>query len=159
MWLLLKTAVGTFSTVVVIASSIAATMGIAGWLGMFMSTATVNVPTMVMTLAVADCIHVISTMLYGMRQGKDKKQALIFSLSLNKIPIFITSATTGVGFMTLNFAAVPILADLGNLTAVGVIFACIFSLTILPALILVLPLTQHLVHLSHNNLGYTERFG
>ncbi|WP_293761428.1 MMPL family transporter [uncultured Paraglaciecola sp.] len=159
MWLLLKTAVGTFSTVVVIASSIAATMGIAGWLGMFMSTATVNVPTMVMTLAVADCIHVISTMLYGMRQGKDKKQALIFSLSLNKIPIFITSATTGVGFMTLNFAAVPILADLGNLTAVGVIFACIFSLTILPALIMVLPMKQHLVQLSHNQLGYTERFG
>jgi predicted RND superfamily exporter protein len=76
MWLLLKTAVGTFSTVVVIASSIAATMGIAGWLGMFMSTATVNVPTMVMTLAVADCIHVISTMLYEMRQGRDKSKRL-----------------------------------------------------------------------------------
>ena len=38
MWLLLKTAAGTFSTVVVIASSIAATMGVAGWFGMFMST-------------------------------------------------------------------------------------------------------------------------
>jgi predicted RND superfamily exporter protein len=81
MWLLLRTAVGTFSTVVVIASSIAATLGVAGWFGMFMSTATVNVPTMVMTLAVADCIHVISTMLYGMRQGKDKKTALTYSLS------------------------------------------------------------------------------
>jgi predicted RND superfamily exporter protein len=159
MWLLLKTAVGTFSTVVVIASSIAVTMGIAGWFGMFMSTATVNVPTMVMTLAVADCIHVISTMLYGMRLGKDKKAALVYSLSLNKAPIFITSATTSVGFLTLNFAAVPILADLGNLTAVGVIFACIFSLTILPALIMVLPMKQLPKQISSTKLGYIERLG
>jgi len=159
MWLLLKTAVGTFSTVVVIASSIAVTMGVAGWFGMFMSTATVNVPTMVMTLAVADCIHVISTMLYGMRQGKDKKEALVYSLSLNKVPIFITSATTGVGFLTLNFAAVPILADLGNLTAVGVIFACVFSLTLLPALIMVLPMKQLPRHISSTKLGYIERLG
>jgi len=159
MWLLLKTAVGTFSTVVVIASSIAATMGVAGWFGMFMSTATVNVPTMVMTLAVADCIHVISTMLYEMRQGKTKKQALVFSLSLNKAPIFITSATTGIGFLTLNFAEVPILADLGNLTAVGVIFACVFSLTILPALIMVLPIKPLPKQIAGDELGYTERFG
>jgi predicted RND superfamily exporter protein len=159
MWLLLKTAVGTFSTVVVIASSIAATMGVAGWFGMFMSSATVNVPTMVMTLAVADCIHVISTMLYGMRLGKDKKEALRYSLSLNKAPIFITSATTGVGFLTLNFAAVPILADLGNLTAIGVIFACVLSLTVLPALIMVLPIKQLPKQLSNNKLNYTEKFG
>lgn len=159
MWLLLKTAVGTFSTIVVIATSIAATMGVAGWLGMFMSTATVNVPTMVMTLAVADCIHVISTMLYEMRQGKDKKQALLYSISLNKMPIFITSATTGVGFLTLNFSAVPILADLGNLTALGVIFACIFSLTILPALVMVLPIKAPPIQLSHTQLSFTEKFG
>jgi predicted RND superfamily exporter protein len=159
MWLLLKTAVGTFSTVVVIASSIAATMGVAGWLGMFMSTSTVNVPTMVMTLAVADCIHVISTMLYEMRQGKDKKEALLDSLSLNKLPIFITSATTGIGFLTLNFAAVPILADLGNLTALGVIFACVFSLTILPALIMVLPMKPLPKSINSNKLGHIEKFG
>jgi predicted RND superfamily exporter protein len=159
MWFLLKTAVGTFSTVVVIVSSIAVTMGVAGWFGMFMSTATVNVPTMVMTLAVADCIHVISTMLYGMRQGKDKKEAIVYSLTLNKMPIFITSATTSIGFLTLNFAAVPILADLGNLTAVGVIFACIFSLTLLPALIMVLPMKQGPKQISSNKLGYIERFG
>jgi uncharacterized membrane protein YdfJ with MMPL/SSD domain len=64
-----------------------------------------------------------------------------------------------VGFLTLNFAAVPILADLGNLTAVGVIFACVFSLTILPALIMVLPMKQLPKQISGTKLGYTERFG
>jgi predicted RND superfamily exporter protein len=157
MWILLRTFIGTLSTVIVIIASIAATMGLSGWMGMFLSTATVNVPTMVMTLAVADCIHVVSSMLYAMRQGKSKDEALRYSLQLNKMPIFITSATTGMGFLTLNFAAVPILADLGNLTAIGVGFACIFSLTLLPALIMVLPMRS--VKASTGSDGYTERFG
>jgi predicted RND superfamily exporter protein len=53
-----------------------------------------------------------------MRQGKDKKEAILYSLQLNKMPIFITSATTGVGFLTHNISAVTILADLGKLTAI-----------------------------------------
>ncbi|MDU0354536.1 MMPL family transporter [Paraglaciecola aquimarina] len=141
MWILLRTIIGTITTLIIIIASIAATMGLAGWAGMYLSTATVNVPTMVMTLAVADCVHVISSMLYSMRQGKTKKDALLESLQLNWLPIIITSVTTGIGFLTLNFAAVPILADLGNLTAIGVVFACLFSLTLLPAMIMLLPLS------------------
>lgn len=157
MWLALKTVVGTFSTVLVIVASIVSTMGLAGWLGIFLSTATVNVPTMVMTLAVADCIHVVSSMLLGMRQGQVKSEALSNSLQLNVKPVLITTLTTGVGFLTLNFAEVPILADLGNLTAIGVLFACAFSLILLPALIMVLPikpLAQQSV-----KVGRTEAFG
>ncbi|KXI27644.1 efflux RND transporter permease subunit [Paraglaciecola hydrolytica] len=157
MWLALRTFVGTFATVIVIVGSIATTMGLSGWMNMFLSTATVNVPTMVMTLAVADCIHVVSSMLFAMREGKDKKDALLYSLQLNVKPIFITSATTGVGFLTLNFAEVPILADLGNLTAIGVIFACLFSLTLLPALIMLLPMKS--IPVQKENSGRTEKFG
>jgi predicted RND superfamily exporter protein len=157
MWLALRTFVGTFATLIVIVGSIVTTMGLSGWMGMFLSTATVNVPTMVMTLAVADCIHVVSSMLFAMREGKAKKDALYYSLQLNLKPIFITSATTGIGFLTLNFAEVPILADLGNLTAIGVIFACLFSLTLLPALIMLLPMKT--IPVQTENFGRTEKFG
>jgi predicted RND superfamily exporter protein len=157
MWILLRTFIGTLSTVIVIIASIAATMGLSGWMHMFLSTATVNVPTMVMTLAVADCIHVISSMLYGMRQGKSKKEAIRYSIELNKMPVFITSITTAIGFLSLNFAAVPILADLGNLTAIGVMFACLFSLTLLPALMTLLPMKA--VNKPIESTEYTERFG
>jgi predicted RND superfamily exporter protein len=96
-------------------------------------------------------------MLFGMRAGKDKKDALLYSLQLNVKPIFITSVTTGIGFLTLNFAEVPILADLGNLTAIGVIFACLFSLTLLPALIMLLPMKS--IPEQTENSGRTEKFG
>ena len=142
LWLLLRSFTGTLSTLIIVIGTIAATMGLSGWMGYFLSTATVNVPTMVMTLAVADCVHIIASMLYAMRQGKSKRDALDYSMKLNLMPVFITSVTTAIGFLTLNFAEVPVLADLGNLTALGVMLAFVFSVTILPALLLVLPMRQ-----------------
>ncbi|MEP1552825.1 MAG: MMPL family transporter [Paraglaciecola sp.] len=157
MWLLLRTFIGTVATLFVIIASILSTMGLAGWLGFFLSTASVNVPTIVMTLAVADCIHVISSMMFSMSQGKEKREALLYSIHLNKKPILITSLTTAIGFLTLNFSEVPILADLGNLTAIGVVFACVFSLSILPAMIVLLPLNK--VKAQNRHIGATEKFG
>lgn len=140
LWLLLRSFTGTLSTLIIIVTTIAATMGLSGWMGYFLSTATVNVPTMVMTLAVADCVHIISSMLFAMRKGKTKIEALDYSMKLNLMPVFITSVTTAIGFLTLNFSDVPVLADLGNLTALGIMLAFAFSVTILPALLRILPM-------------------
>lgn len=157
LWFLLRSFTGTLATVVIIITAISSTMGLAGWMGFFMSTATVNVPTLVMTLAVADCVHVISSMLYGLREGKTKNEAIIYSLQLNLMPILITSVTTAIGFLTLNFANVPVLADLGNLTAIGVILAFIFSVTLLPALLAVLPMK--VTKFKENKSDRIERLG
>jgi len=157
LWVLLRSFTGTFATLVVIIVSIAATMGISGWMGFFLSTATVNVPTMVMTLAVADCVHVISSMLYGMRQGQSKEEAISYSMKLNLMPIFITSVTTAIGFLTLNFSDVPVLADLGNLTALGVMIAFVLSVTLLPALLRLLPMRA--IKVSSEKSGWIERLG
>ncbi|AXR07372.1 efflux RND transporter permease subunit [Salinimonas sediminis] len=138
--LLTRSIVAALATLVIVASCIAVTMGLAGWAGLFLSTATVNVPTMVMTLAVADCIHVIVSFRQFARQGMAKHEALAESLKVNTKPIVITSVTTAIGFLMLNFSAVPILADLGNMTAVGVMLACLFSLTVLPAMLNLAPL-------------------
>jgi len=157
LWLLLRSFTGTLSTLIIIVTTIATTMGLSGWMGYFLSTATVNVPTMVMTLAVADCVHIISSMLFAMRKGKTKVQALDYSMKLNLMPVFITSATTAIGFLTLNFSDVPVLADLGNLTALGVMLAFAFSVTLLPALLRILPMRTPKVVTSNDSK--MERFG
>lgn len=157
LWGLLRSFTGTISTVLIIVFAISSTMGLAGWMGFYLSTATVNVPTVLMTLAVADCVHVIASTTYAMRQGMPKKEALAHSMNLNLMPIFITSVTTSIGFLTLNFGNVPVLADLGNLTAIGVMLAFVFSVTLLPALMLVLPMRvkQH----TDKKSGTMEAFG
>ncbi|RMF13054.1 MAG: RND family transporter [Gammaproteobacteria bacterium] len=137
--LMMKSFTGTFGTVFIIVLSVVATMGLTGWAGIFLSTATVNAPTIIMTLAVADCVHLISTMLFRMSRGESKADALRHAMQINLVPIFITSATTAIGFLTMNFSDVPVLRDLGNVTALGVMLAFAFTVTLLPALLMILP--------------------
>ncbi|WP_333796607.1 efflux RND transporter permease subunit [Rheinheimera sp.] len=139
---MLRSALAALTVVVIILVTISSTMGISGWAGIFLSTATVNVPTLVMTLAVADSVHLIASTQFFMRQGQSKAQAIEKSVQINMMPVFITSATTAVGFLTLNFSEVPILRDFGNLTALGVMLAWFFTVTLLPALLLLMPISQ-----------------
>ena len=56
------------------------------------------------------------------------------------MPVFLTSLSTVIGFLSLNFSDVPPFNHLGNITAVGVTAAFLLSVTLLPALIAILPI-------------------
>ncbi len=137
--LMLRSFLSVLATLVVIIGAIVATLGIVGWAGMFLHVASVNVPTLIMTLAVADCVHVIASMRYFMRQGMPKAQAIHRSVTLNFVPIIITSVTTAIGFLMMNMSDSPVLRDFGNLSALGVMIACVLSVSLLPALLNLLP--------------------
>ncbi|EJB8687247.1 efflux RND transporter permease subunit [Vibrio parahaemolyticus] len=138
--IMLRSILSVIATLIVIIGSVMATMGISGWAGMFLSTATVNVPTLIMTLAVADCVHVIATMRQSMKNGFTKVRSIERSIALNFVPILITSVTTAIGFLMMNMSDSPVLRDFGNLSALGVMVACLLSVTLLPALLKLLPI-------------------
>lgn len=137
--LLLRSVSGTLATLVVIVLSIVTAMGLFGWIGWTLTPPSSSAPTIIMTMAVADCVHLLVTFLHSMRQGHSKEAAMRESIRLNLQPIFITSVTTVLGFMSMNFSEVPPFRDLGNTVAMGVIAAFVFSITFLPALMMLLP--------------------
>ena len=92
-----------------------------------------------MTLAVADSIHLLVTMLQEMRNGRGKREAIVESLRINLQPVFLTSLTTAIGFLSMNFSDAPPFRHLGNITATGVGIAFILSVVFLPAVMSVLP--------------------
>lgn len=136
---MLRSFSGVLSTLIVISGSVLVTMGVCGWMGLSLNAATVNIPTLVMTLAVADSVHVIATVRHYMSRGSKKVDAVFASLKSNSIPIFITSVTTATGFLMMNMSESPALRDFGTLSALGVMVACLLSLTMLPALLCILP--------------------
>jgi len=131
---------GTLAVVLVIAFSSMTAMGLAGWLGILLTPISANAPNIILTLAIADSIHVLITLFHEMRAGRPKREALIESLRVNHQPVFITSATTAIGFLSLNFSDSPPFRDLGNIVAMGVMIAYVYSVLFLPAMIAVLPL-------------------
>lgn len=151
---MLRSILSVIATLVVIIGSVAATMGLSGWAGMFLSTATVNIPTLVMTLAVADCVHVIATMRQNMKLGHSKQFAIDQSVAINFMPILITSVTTAIGFLMMNMSDSPVLRDFGNLAALGVMIACLLSVSLLPAMLRLLPIKVKAV--DENNANPTD---
>jgi predicted RND superfamily exporter protein len=137
--LLLRGVSGTLATFIVILLSIVTAMGTAGWMGIRLTPPMMSVPVIVLTLAVADCVHILSNWMQEMRTGKDKKSAMIESLRINFTPVFLTSVTTAIGFMSLNFSDAPPFRDLGNTAAIGVLAAWVLSVAFLPALVTLLP--------------------
>jgi predicted RND superfamily exporter protein len=139
LWLLLRSITGTLATMLVITLSIICAMGMFGWLGWTLTGPSSGAPTVITTMAVADCVHILVSFLYNLRHGMTKEKAMQESLRINLQPVFITSLTTVLGFMTMNFSEVPPFRDLGNTVAMGVVAAFFLSILFLPALVLVLP--------------------
>ena len=138
-WLIVRSFTGTVSTVFVIALSTMVGMGAAGFAGVKLTPIAMSAPIVILTLAVADSIHILLSLRGLVREGLGKTEALVEAVRINFLPVTITSLTTIVGFLSLNFSDSPPYWHLGNITAVGIAAAWLYSVTLLPALISVLP--------------------
>ncbi len=136
----LRSITGTLLVLVVILFSVITGMGFAGWMGIQITPPSSNAPVVILTLAVADCIHFLVTLFQLMRKGKSKNEAIVESLRINFQAILLTSVTTAIGFLSMNFSEAPPFRDLGNMVAAGVLAAFCYSILFLPALIAALPL-------------------
>ncbi len=138
--LLLRSITASIATLIVIGFSTVVAMGLMGHIGLMITSPTAVAPVIIMTLAVADSVHILSTLFTSMRQGMDKHAAIVESLRINMKPVLITSLTTAIGFLSMNSSDVPPFQELGNIVAVGVMAAFVFSVFLLPAIIAVLPI-------------------
>ena len=103
----LRTVTGTEVTLSIIVFSVFGTMGLAGWAGVVMNAGTMGAPVIILTLSVAHSVHILATLRQQMRGGATKRDAIVESLRVNMAPVFITSITTAIGFVSLNFSDSP----------------------------------------------------
>ncbi|MEO1035388.1 MAG: efflux RND transporter permease subunit, partial [Pseudomonadota bacterium] len=140
MFVTLRSVSAVVSSLMLIALSTIVGMGVGGFSGVALTPISLSAPTIILTIAVADAIHLIAGVRTAMRDGLDKRDAIVASTALNFTPILITSVTTIVGFLTLNFSDSPPFHHLGNMSAAGIAVAWLLSVTFLPALLVSLPL-------------------
>jgi len=137
--LILRSATATIATIGVILLSTMVGMGWAGFMGIKLTPISASAPTIILTLAIADSMHILIALRSAVRSGLAKSEAIVEAIRLNFLPVGVTSITTIIGFLALNFSDSPPFWHLGNITAVGIGAAWLFSITLLPALISILP--------------------
>lgn len=133
---LLASWVLVLGTMVVMFVAVVGALGAAGWLGIHLTTPSALSPLIIMTVAVADCVHLG---LGAQRAEGDVAERFRQSLRDHVGPVVLTTVTTAAGFLSMNFSAVPPFRDLGNVVAIGVLLAGGASLLLLPALAALMP--------------------
>ncbi|MFQ5533353.1 MAG: RND family transporter [Sphingomonadales bacterium] len=119
-------------SVAIVAASTA--LGLAGWSGLVLNPGSAAAPTIVLTLAVANSVHILTSFFERQAHGGSRYRAVIEALETNLWPVFLTSATTTIGFLSLNASDSKPFRDLGNLVAVGVGAGFFCAVVFLPAL-------------------------
>lgn len=140
--ILLRSLWGTIATIVVITCAVIAALGASGHLGIRLTPPSASTPTMIMTIALADCIHLLTYLFHDMRRGIDRHAALANSVRANMHAMFLTSSAAAIGFLSMNMSESPPFRDLGNITALGIAAAFIFSSLLLPAMMRLLPVSS-----------------
>ncbi len=108
-------------------------MGIAGWLSIQVNAATSIAGVVVVTLAVASGLHLMITFLrQRLRADVPRNVAVKIALDLNWRPILLTTATTLMGLLSMNFADSPPLGQLGNLVSIGLVASTSALLLVVP---------------------------
>lgn len=120
--------------------SSAAAMGLAGWYGYEINTATVACPIIIMTVNMAAAVRIVTTAMGALGRGLTRYDAIAEAVSMNLWPVTLTNATTMIGFLAMNLADAPPLRQQGNVVVVGICLAYVFTFTWLPALLSLMPL-------------------
>ena len=156
--LFLRSLVGTLTLAVLVVFVLATVLGVAGWFRAVLTPVSAVIPMIVITLAVAYSIHIVTTALSAMSGGRPRTEAIAESLRTNMHPVFLTAITTAIGFLSLNSSESPPFHLLGNLATVGVLCTFAYSVTLLPAMLAVLPLRPR-ADRATGRPAFFDRFG
>jgi predicted RND superfamily exporter protein len=124
----------------VLGATVVWTLGAMGWLGVPMNITTSLLPPLLMVIAVADGIHVLSCYVDELGRGKSRERALRDTLAEVARPCLWTSLTTALGFASLLSVRIESVRSFAAFAALGVAFALLHSLVLMPALLVRVPL-------------------
>ena len=124
--------------------SLVGTMGFMGWLYLITGYDIYNftilgtsMPIILLTIANSDGVHIAARFRKEVRKLKDVSLALAATLKSLRKPIFLTSLTTAIAFLSMISSPIPHMIGYGIVIAFGVFLAWILSTTFLPSLIII----------------------
>ncbi len=97
-------------------------------------------PVILVVVGVGDGIHLMSHYYDNVLEDPQGDSRVIVAKVMAELgaPLFMTSATTAVGFLSLLFAEMPPFKIFGLFTVIGILFCWLLSVTLLPAILVLL---------------------
>jgi len=139
MWYFFKKVSLVISPMIVAMVSVIMTMGLLVITGNTVHIMSSMIPIFIMPIAVLDAIHILSDFYDRYPRYKDRKQTLDHVMKELSAPMLYTTLTTAVGFASLALTPIPPVQTFGIFVSIGVIMAWFFTITLVPAYIMLMP--------------------
>ena len=127
-----------FSPLLIALVAVIWTMGLMIWLGIPVHIMSSMAPVFLMSIGVVDGIHILSEFSEQYPKSRDRRRTILDTLVALKKPLLYTSLTTAVGFASLYFTDIPPVRVFGVFVAFGILAAWVLTITMVPAIVMVL---------------------
>lgn len=109
----------------VVCSATVSCLGFAGWAGIPLSSVSITSPVIVVILSIAEVMHLFVAS--RKQEGDTRQSRNRAAVQKVLVPAALTTVTTMAGLLMLNLSATPPFKHLGNIAAVGVFAAFLYT--------------------------------
>ena len=140
LFLLFRRASGVVLPVVVVLVSITVNYGMMALLDIPTSITGLVLPVLVMVVGISSSIHILTIVYQRLGAGAGREDAIAGALAHSGLAVFMATATTAAGFISFSLADMAHVSNLGRAAPIGVMLTFVYSVTLLPALLAMVPL-------------------
>ena len=151
--LLFRRLSGALLPLLVVVGSVIATLGAMVLLDIPFSMTLNVLPAMLLTVGICDSIHILAIVFLRLGDGDTRDESIVHALKHSGLAVLMTSVTTAAGLGSFVTAKLAGVSHLGFIAPIGVLFAMVYSLVLLPALLSVLPIKA-----KKHRRGWLESF-
>ncbi len=136
---LLRSVSGVILPFITLFLSVGSAVAFAGHFGVELNSVTTTLPFIMIAVAIADSVHIMSTFMQGRWRGLDQIEAARRSLSKNLLPTLLTSITTAAGFFSFFSSDLKPVLGVGILAGSGTLMAWIITYLVMGPLLIKFP--------------------
>ena len=140
--LLFRRLSGVLLPLLVVNCALFSTLGLMAAFRVPVTLNTTILPSFLLAVGIGDSVHILAIYYRELKKGREKGEALSFSLGHSGLAVVMTSLTTASGLLSFVSSGIAPVANLGIFASLGVMLALIFTIVTLPALLAITPMSK-----------------
>lgn len=149
---------GVIIPLVVVILSLLSTISAMAIAGVSIKMPTQILPSFILAVGVGTSVHILAIFFRHFQKHQDKESAISYAMGHSGLAVLMTNVTTAAGLMSFSTAEVAPIADLGLFAGMGVLLAFFYTITLLPALLAVVPVKKNARLSALGNTDVMDRF-
>jgi uncharacterized protein len=133
---------GVIYPLLIVVLSLLSTFGFMALAGIPITMISQILPSFLLIVGIADTVHILTIFYRNYDSSGDKKQSIIDAVGFSGLPVLMTSITTACGLFSFAWADMATVTQLGYVAPVGVLFAFIYTIVLVPSFIAIFPMKK-----------------